>query len=144
MLFVVALVGAIIFAVGALMLNLPIYIVIVNSALAGAALAVAGLLTIFGTIQIEELANGAALAVVNETKLGNASWLWVLAWIVLAVRVSTTSCAALKRPGSPRRSGFRPRPHKSQFRGQSHSGSAGLPALPRRSRHIPGVMPGYA
>src|SRR5215218_5377212 len=62
-LFVVALIGAIIFAVGALLLNLPIYIIIVNSALAGAALAVAGLLTIFGTIEVEELANGAALAV---------------------------------------------------------------------------------
>src|SRR5215203_4629701 len=51
-LFVVALIGAIIFAVGALMLNLPIYIIIVNSALAGAALAIAGLLTIFGTIEV--------------------------------------------------------------------------------------------
>jgi hypothetical protein len=80
----VALIGAIIFAVGALMLNLPIYIVIVNSALAGASLAIAGLLTIFGTIEVVELANGAALAVVNETKLGSASWLWVLAWLVLA------------------------------------------------------------
>ena len=84
-LFIVGLIGAIIFAVGALMLNLPIYIVIVNSALAGASLAIAGLLTIFGTIQVVELANGATLAVVNETKLGSASWLWVLAWIVLAV-----------------------------------------------------------
>jgi hypothetical protein len=83
-LFIVALIGALVFAVGALMLNLPIYIVIVNSALAGASLAVAGLLTIFGTIQVLELANGATLAVVNETKLGSASWLWVLAWIVLA------------------------------------------------------------
>jgi hypothetical protein len=83
-LFIVALIGAIVFAVGALMLNLPIYIVIVNSALAGASLAIAGLLTIFGTIEVVELANGAALAVVNETKLGSASWLWVLAWIVLA------------------------------------------------------------
>ena len=84
-LFIVALIGAIIFAVGALMLNLPIYIVIVNSALGGASLAIAGLLTIFGTIEVLELANGATLAVVNETKLGSASWLWVLAWIVLAV-----------------------------------------------------------
>ncbi|HEX2281042.1 MAG TPA: DUF4203 domain-containing protein [Thermomicrobiales bacterium] len=83
-LFIVALIGALVFAVGALMLNLPIYIVIVNSALAGASLAVAGLLTIFGTIEVLELANGATLAVVNETKLGSASWLWVLAWIVLA------------------------------------------------------------
>lgn len=84
-LFIVAAIGAIIFAVGALMLNLPIYIVIVNSALGGASLAIAGLLTIFGTIEVVELANGAALAVVNESKLGSASWLWVLAWIVLAV-----------------------------------------------------------
>ena len=84
LLFIVALIGAIIFAVGALMLNLPIYIVIVNSALAGASLAIAGLLTIFGTIEVVELANGAALAVVNETKLGSASWLWVLTWLVLA------------------------------------------------------------
>ena len=84
-LFIVALIGALIFAVGALILNLPVYIVIVNSALAGASLAIAGLLTIFGTIQVLELANGATLAVVNETRLGNASWLWVLAWIVLAV-----------------------------------------------------------
>jgi hypothetical protein len=83
-LFIVALIGALVFAVGALMLNLPIYIVIINSALAGASLAVAGLLTIFGTIEVLELANGATLAVVNETKLGSASWLWVLAWIVLA------------------------------------------------------------
>ena len=84
-LFIVALIGAVIFAVGALMLNLPIYIVIVNSALAGASLAIAGLLTIFGTIEVVELANGATLAVVNETRLGSASWLWVLAWVVLAV-----------------------------------------------------------
>ncbi len=85
LLFIVALIGAIVFAVGALMLNLPIYIVIINSALAGASLAIAGLLTIFGTIEVVEFANGATLAVVNETKLGSASWLWVLAWIVLAV-----------------------------------------------------------
>ena len=84
-LFVVAAVGAIIFAVGALVLNLPIYIVIVNSALAGASLAIAGLLTIVGTIEVVELANGATLAVVNESKLGNASWLWVVAWLVLAI-----------------------------------------------------------
>ena len=52
-LFIVALIGAIIFAVGALILNLPIYIIIVNSALTGAALAIAGLLTIFGTIEVD-------------------------------------------------------------------------------------------
>jgi len=82
--FIVALIGAIVFAVGALMLNLPIYIIIVNSALGGAALAITGVLMTFGTIELEELANGATVAVVNETAQG-LSWLWVLAWIVLVV-----------------------------------------------------------
>jgi uncharacterized protein DUF4203 len=82
--FIVALIGAVIFAVGALMLNLPIYIVIVNSALGGASLAIAGLLTMLGTITTVELANGVTFAVVDETSRG-LSWLWVLAWIVLVI-----------------------------------------------------------
>jgi hypothetical protein len=85
LLFIVALIGALVFAVGALVLNLPVYIVIVNSALGGAALAVAGLLTMLGTITTVELANGATVAVVDEARFQGAGWLWVLAWIVLAV-----------------------------------------------------------
>jgi hypothetical protein len=85
LLFIVALIGALVFAVGALVLNLPVYIVIVNSALGGAALAVAGLLTMLGTITTMELANGATVAVVDEARFQGAGWLWVLAWIVLAV-----------------------------------------------------------
>ena len=84
-LFIVALIGALVFAVGALVLNLPVYIVIVNSALGGAALAVAGLLTMLGTITTMELANGATVAVVDEARFQGAGWLWILAWIVLAV-----------------------------------------------------------
>jgi hypothetical protein len=84
-LFIVALIGALVFAVGALVLNLPVYIVIVNSALGGAALAVAGLLTMLGTITTVELANGATVAVVDEARFQGAGWLWVLAWIVLAI-----------------------------------------------------------
>lgn len=83
--FIVALIGALIFAIGALVLKLPIYIVIVNSALGGAALAVAGLLTMLGTITTVELANGAAVAVVDESRFQGAGWLWVLLWIVLAI-----------------------------------------------------------
>ena len=114
-LFIVALIGAIIFAVGALILNLPIYIVIVNSALGGAALAIAGLLTIFGTIEVEELANGAALAVVERDQAGER---------VLALGCGLDrprrgghllpTARASRRPGFPRRSGSRPRPHKAQ------------------------------
>ena len=84
-LFIVALIGAIIFAVAALALNLPIYIVIVNSALGGASLAVAGVLVLLGTITTVELANGATIAVVDETRFQGLSWLWLIVWIVLAV-----------------------------------------------------------
>lgn len=83
-LFIISLIVAIIFAVGALVLNLPIYIVIVNSALFGASLIISGILTMLGTIMITELANGSTVAVVDETRTG-ASWLWLIAWIVLAI-----------------------------------------------------------
>jgi hypothetical protein len=84
-LFIISLIGAIIFAVIALALNLPLYIVIVNSALGGASLAVAGLLTLMGTITVMELANGATLAVVDEARFQGAGWLWVLLWIIVAI-----------------------------------------------------------
>jgi hypothetical protein len=83
--FIVALIGAIIFAVGALVLNLPIYIVIVNSALGGASLIISGILTLLGTITLQELADGSTVAIVDETRFQNASWLWLIAWVVLAV-----------------------------------------------------------
>ena len=86
-LFIVSLIGALVFAVGALLLNLPIYIVIINSALGGAALAVAGLLTMLGTTTTVELANGATVAVIDEARFQGAGWLWVLAWIVVAAAV---------------------------------------------------------
>jgi hypothetical protein len=84
-LFIVSLIGAIIFAVGALVLNLPIYIVIVNSALGGASLIISGILAMLGTITIGELANGSTVAVVDEARFQGASWLWVIAWVVLAI-----------------------------------------------------------
>ena len=80
--FTVAAVGAIVFALGALLLNLPVYIVIVNSALGGASLAIAGLLVLLGNIMVEELATGVSVAVVDESRL---SFLWFIVWIVLAV-----------------------------------------------------------
>lgn len=84
-LFIVALIGAILFAAIALFLNLPIYIVIVNSAFGGASLAVAGLLTMMGRITTTELANGATVAVVDESRFQGAGWLWVILWIIVAV-----------------------------------------------------------
>ncbi len=84
-LFIIALIGAILFAAIALFMNLPIYIVIVNSALGGASLAVAGLMTVLGMITITELANGASVATVDEARFQGAGWLWVILWIIVAI-----------------------------------------------------------
>ena len=50
-----------------------------------AALIIAGILTMLGTITVGELANGASVAVVDESRYQGASWLWTVAWIVLAI-----------------------------------------------------------
>lgn len=83
-LFIVAVVGAVIFAAIALFLNLPVYIVIVNSALGGAALAVAGAMILIGSIRVEEFSSGAAIAVADGITRG-AGIFWYIVWIVLAV-----------------------------------------------------------
>ena len=85
MLFIVALIGAILFAAIALFLNLPIYIVIVNSALGGAALAVAGVLVLIGNIAVQELSTGATVAVADEVRFQGAGIFWYIIWIVLAI-----------------------------------------------------------
>jgi hypothetical protein len=82
---IISLIGAIIFAAIALALNLPIYIVIVNTALGGASLAIAGVMTLIGMITVSELANGATVAVVDESRFQGAGWLWVIAWIIVSV-----------------------------------------------------------
>ena len=48
-------------------------------------LVVLAVMMLFGIITVSELANGVAIAVVDEAKYQGASWLWVLGWIVLAV-----------------------------------------------------------
>lgn len=73
------LVGFVIFFVGALLLNLPVYVVIVNTAFGGAFLTIAGVLLLFDRIDYSALGNGAAIAIVE------ASFVWVLAWAVLGV-----------------------------------------------------------
>jgi hypothetical protein len=76
--FLLAVIGMTAFIVLTLMLNLPIYWVIVNTALGGASIAISGLLLMFNQITREELADGAAVATINE------SWFWVIAWAALA------------------------------------------------------------
>lgn len=76
---IVALVVGVIFALGALMLNLPVYIVLVNTALGGAAAAITGLLLMFDRVNFGDLGGGPAWAA------GGLEWLWTLLWIALAI-----------------------------------------------------------
>jgi hypothetical protein len=77
-LFILAAIGMVAFIILTMMLNLPIYWVIVNTAIGGASIAISGVMLMFNQITREELADGAAVAAINE------SWFWVLALAVLA------------------------------------------------------------
>ncbi|MGH2584539.1 MAG: DUF4203 domain-containing protein [Dehalococcoidia bacterium] len=76
--FLVALAGAILFGGIALLLNLPVLFVVVNTALAGAGAAVAGIMLIFDRIDRQDLRLGAAWALIEE------SWFWLAVWVVVA------------------------------------------------------------
>ncbi|MCO5177884.1 MAG: TMEM198/TM7SF3 family protein [Thermomicrobiales bacterium] len=77
--FLVAAAVALVFFIGAMVLALPIYVVIINTAFAGAAGIVTGLLLLFNQIDRIDLNYGLAWATVEE------SWFWMIAWIVLTV-----------------------------------------------------------
>ncbi len=77
--FLFGLVGFIAFAGIALMLNLPIYLIIISTALAGANLAIIGLLMLFNQVDRQELGYGTAAAVIDE------SWWWSLVVLVIAI-----------------------------------------------------------
>jgi len=84
-LLVVTVIGAVVCGALAIVLHLPSSIVVVAAAFVGAALVVAGVMTMLGTVTIGELANGVAIAVVDEVKYQGSSWLWVLGWLALAL-----------------------------------------------------------
>lgn len=78
-LFIIALVGAALFIFVAMMLNLPVYIVLVNTAISGAYAIIAGLLLLFDRRDLENFDWGVARAATHD------SWLW---WILLIVIVA--------------------------------------------------------
>jgi hypothetical protein len=78
-LWIVGLVVGVLFALAALYLNLPVYIVLVNTAFAGAAAAITGLLLVLDQVNFADLGNGPAWAALR------LEWFWAALWIVLAV-----------------------------------------------------------
>lgn len=76
--FLVALIGAAIAAFVALVLALPIYIVIVNTAFAGAFAIITSVLLFVNRIDLEDLGFGGAWATIND------SLLWLIALAIIA------------------------------------------------------------
>lgn len=77
--FIGAAIGAVLVFAIAFMLALPVYVVIVNTAFLGASGAVAGLLLVINQVDRADVGYGLAWATIEE------SWLWLVAWLVLAV-----------------------------------------------------------
>jgi Domain of unknown function (DUF4203) len=73
-----AIVGGVLLAFGAVVLDLPVYWVIVSTAFAGASWAIAGVMLVFDEIDRPELNYGTVWAAIEQ------SWFWVLLWIVAA------------------------------------------------------------
>jgi hypothetical protein len=77
--FLIALVVGVLFAIAALAINAPKLVAITITAVAGAAWMAAGLALIPGIIKTEDLAGGPIAAVYTQ------GWLWIAIWAVLAV-----------------------------------------------------------
>ncbi len=73
-----AVVGAIILGLMTVLLDLPIYWVIVNTAFVGATILIAGVMLALNRIDRVDLGYGTVWAAIDE------SWFWVIAWIVVA------------------------------------------------------------
>ena len=79
LIFIIGLAFGVLFAIGAMFLNLPVYLVIVNTALAGAALVIGGVLMVFDQFDREELGTGDLWR-----KIDDHWYLWLI-WIAIGV-----------------------------------------------------------
>lgn len=75
---ILGVIGATALVILTMMLNLPIYWVIVNTAIGGATIVVAGLMLLFNQIERNDLADGAVATAIDE------SWLWIVVMAVVA------------------------------------------------------------
>jgi hypothetical protein len=77
--FLFGLVGFIALASVTYVFNLPVYLIIASTAIAGANVAVLGVMLVFNRVDTDEMVNGTAATIVRE------SWWWTLIAIILAV-----------------------------------------------------------
>ncbi|HYJ11991.1 MAG TPA: DUF4203 domain-containing protein [Thermomicrobiales bacterium] len=78
LIFIAGLLGIVVLVGLTLVLNIPTYIIIVSTAIAGASLLITGILLVFNQVEFEELGHGTAAAAIEE------SWFWLIAWGVAA------------------------------------------------------------
>jgi hypothetical protein len=78
-LFIFAVAGFVALVVLAFMFDAPIYLVILNTAGAGATILIAGVLLLIDRVDRHELGEGTATAIINE------SWWWALVWFIVTV-----------------------------------------------------------
>ncbi|HEV2128958.1 MAG TPA: DUF4203 domain-containing protein [Thermomicrobiales bacterium] len=78
LLLIIAITGAAVFSIAALLLRLPIYLVIVNTAIAGGLAVVTGLLLIFDRLDLRFLGSGYAFAIIDNSPG------WWLLWAIVA------------------------------------------------------------
>jgi hypothetical protein len=76
--FIVAIIGAIILGLLTVLLDLPIYWAIVSTAFVGATLVIGGIMLVLNRIDRVDLGYGTIWAAIDE------SWFWIIYWIVVA------------------------------------------------------------
>ncbi|MFL5758898.1 MAG: DUF4203 domain-containing protein [Thermomicrobiales bacterium] len=76
--FIAAAIGAVLLAIIAIVLFLPVYIVIVSTAFLGATAVTSGIMLIFNQVDKESFHWGSTMAMIND------SWFWLLLWAVVA------------------------------------------------------------
>jgi uncharacterized protein DUF4203 len=89
--FIISLAAALALMFLALVIALPVYIVIVSSAIVGAISAVTGAMLVFNRIDLADLEYGSAWAMIEE------SWFWVVVWFLLAAVGIGSQMAAISR-----------------------------------------------
>jgi hypothetical protein len=76
--FLAAAIGALLGALAAFILALPVWVVVVGTASAGATAVLDGVLLVFDRFDLEEMDRGAAWAIIDD------SWFWLLVWAAIA------------------------------------------------------------
>jgi hypothetical protein len=89
--FIISLAAALALVFLTLVLALPIYIVIVSTAIVGATSAVTGAMLVLNRIDLADLDYGSAWAMIEE------SWFWVVVWFLLAAVGIGSQMAAISR-----------------------------------------------